>query len=201
VAVIPFTLVVNNDLKGKVNNLTSAQIKQIYTGQATNWQQFGGPAEQITTVARPTSSGTRAVFDKYVLGAGTVEQPTTLLTQDTSGAVETAIAATPGSIGYLAVSYVANQGAAQTAPICIDGHDATAANINNGSYNFWSIEHAYTKGNATGAAKAFLQFAESSPVQTTDVPGLNFLQISSVSSSAITLHTVAGAPAPESFYS
>jgi phosphate transport system substrate-binding protein len=198
VAALPFTLITNNDLKGKVNNLTTAQIKQIYTGQATNWQQFGGPAEPITTVARPTSSGTRAVFDTYILGAGTVEQPTTLLTQDTSGAVETAVAATPGSIGYLAASYVANQGAGQAAPICIDGHDATAANINNGSYNFWSIEHAYTKGPATGAAKAFLQFAVSSAVQTTDVPGLNFLQLSSVSSTAIQAHTPANSPTPGS---
>jgi phosphate transport system substrate-binding protein len=200
VAVIPFTVVTNNDLKGKVNNLTSAQITQIFTGQVTNWQQLGGPTEPITTVGRPSSSGTRATFDKYVLG-GATETPSQPLTQDTSGAVVSAVAATPGSIGYLAASYVVAQGAGQTAPICIDGFDAQAKNINAGSYKFWSIEHAYTKGSASGDAKAFLQFAESSDVQTKDVPSLGFLQITTVAASAIQSHTPSGAPAPESLSS
>lgn len=197
VAVVPFTLVTNNDLKGKVNNLTTEQITQIFTGQVTNWQQLGGPTEPITTVGRPTSSGTRATFDKYVL-KGATETPTQPLTQDTNGAVETAVAATPGAVGYIGVSYAIGQGAGQTAPICIDGYAATSENVNAGKYQYWSIEHAYTKGNAAGNAKAFLQFAVSSDVQTKDVPSLGYFTISSVPASVIATHTPSGAPTPES---
>jgi phosphate transport system substrate-binding protein len=197
VAVVPFTLVTNNDLKNTVDNLTSAQIQGIYTGTYTNWSQLGGPSEAITVVNRPASSGTRATFKKYVLNNQT-EIAGNTLTQDTSGAVETAVAATPGSIGYLAESYVVGQGAGQTAPICIDGYDAESTNINSGKYQFWSIEHAYTKGPAAGAPKALIQYVLSSDFQTKDVLTDGYFQISSVPASVISGHTPSGAPAPES---
>src|SRR5215469_2922975 len=45
VAAVVFALVTNNDLAGKVDNLTLAQIQDIYTGVDTNWSQVGGPSE------------------------------------------------------------------------------------------------------------------------------------------------------------
>ncbi len=197
VAVVRFTLATNNDLKGKVDNLTTAQIIGIYTGQYTNWSQIGGPSEPITVINRPTSSGTRATFKKYVLN-NTAEAAGTTLTQDTSGAVAQAIAGTPGAIGYIGASFVIGQGAGQIAPICIDGYDAQAKNINSGNYKFWGIEHAYTKGPASGNAKEFLKYVLSSDFQSKDVITLGYSKISDVSASAISSHTPSGAPAPES---
>jgi phosphate transport system substrate-binding protein len=196
VELLPFTLVTNNDLKGKVNNLTLPQVKLIFQGIDTNWSQVGGPNEPITAVARPTSSGTRSLFDTYIL-AGETEMAAQTLQQDTSGAVESAVAATPGSIGYLAASYVIGQGAGQTAPICIDGYDATQQNIDGGKYQFFGIEHAYTKGPAAGNAKAFLQYAQSSAVQQADVLTTGGFPISGVPASVLASHTPTGAPAPE----
>jgi phosphate transport system substrate-binding protein len=199
VMLLPFTLVTNNDLSGKVDNLTTAQIKQIYSGQYTNWQQVGGPNEPITAVARPTSSGTRSLFDTYILqlAKGTSETASQTLQQDTSGAVESAVAATPGSIGYLAASYVVGQGAGQTSPICIDGADATQQNIDAGKYQYFGIEHAYTKGPAAGNAKAIITYAQSSAVQQADVLSTGGFPISGVSASVLASHTPSGAPAPE----
>ncbi|HEV7127788.1 MAG TPA: phosphate ABC transporter substrate-binding protein [Ktedonobacterales bacterium] len=197
VAVVAFTLVTNNDLKGKVNNLTVDQIKQIYTGQISNWSQLGGPNEQISVVNRPTASGTRATFKVYVLG-GTSESAGTTLTQDTTGAVATAVGNTPGAIGYVATGFVTGQYSTLVAPICIGGYAASAKNIGAGNYQFWGIEHAYTKGPASGAAKALLQYAVSSSVQQSDLPRLSYLQASSLSASALASHTPTGAPAPES---
>jgi phosphate transport system substrate-binding protein len=179
-----------------VDNLTDLQIVAIYTGADTNWSQVGGPNEPITIINRPTSSGTRATFKKYVLG-GQTEAAGTTLTQDTSGAVVTAVNSTPGSIGYLAASYVIGQGAGQTAPICIDGVDAEAKNIISGSYKFWSVEHAYTKGPATGNAKAFLLYTLSSDFQSKDVATLGYYQIGQVPANVIITHTPSGAPTPE----
>jgi phosphate transport system substrate-binding protein len=200
VAVVAFTLVVNSDLTGKVGNLTSSQIQQIYSGQVTNWSQIGGPSENITVINRPTSSGTRGTFDKYVL-KGTKESAGTTLTQDTTGAVFQAVNSTPGAIGYVSTGFVTGS-AAQGAPspICIDGFKANATDIDAGNYQFWNIEHAYTKGPASGNAKAFLQYAESSAVQNADLAALNFYQISKIPQSATSTHLESGAPAPESFY-
>jgi len=200
VAAVVFTLVVNNDLNGKVNNLTKEQIKGIYTGKYTNWSQLGGPNEAVTVINRPLTSGTRATFKQFVLD-GTNETAGTTLTQDNTGAVAQSVSQTPGSIGYVSIGFAASQQyASQLTPICIGGAKPTATDVNSGSYPFWNIEHAYTKGPATGAVKALLQYVESSAVQKNDLLAQSYLPVSSVAPSAIAAHTPTGAPAPESFY-
>jgi phosphate transport system substrate-binding protein len=196
VAAVVFTLVTNVDLANKVSDLSKDQIKQIFNGTITNWSAVGGPSEPITLITRPSSSGTRATFTKYVLD-GTSEKAGQQLTQETSGALLAAIKGTPGSIGYVSLSFVAAN-SADVNPLCIDHAKATAADVNSGKYNFWGIEHAYTKGPASGAAKAFLQFILSDAVQTNDLLKLNYLTLKSVSASALQAHSVSGAPAPES---
>lgn len=200
VAVVAFTLVVSNDIASKVQNLTTQQIKDIYTGVDTNWSQIGGPNEAITVVNRPSNSGTRGTFEKYVLGSKN-EVPGNTLTQDNTGAVFQAVTSTPGSIGYVATGFVTTSSAANApAPICIDGYKADATDINSGNYKFWNIEHAYTKGPATGAVKALLQYVESDQVQNNDVPSLNYFKVAAINQTAIQSHTESGAPTPESFY-
>jgi phosphate transport system substrate-binding protein len=194
VAVVIFTLAVNKDLAGTVQNLTTAQIQAIFSGQDTNWSAVGGPSEPIVTISRPTTSGTRATFKQYVMGSAT---ESTTGTADNTGAVAQEIAQTPGAIGYIATSF-ALKSPNDIAPICIDGGKPTLTDINAGNYHFWNIEHAYTKGPATGAAKAFLQYILSDQVQKNDLLKLDFAQISSVTSAAIATHTPSGAPAPES---
>ena len=195
IAAVVFTLVTNNDLQGKVDNLTSAQIVSIYTGQYTNWSQVGGPNENITIINRPSSSGTRATFKKYVLN-GATEAAGDTLTQDTTGAVIQAVQTTQGAIGYVSLSFV-SQDAGMVSPICIDGAKPTATDLDSGKYKFWGIEHAYTKGPASGLAKTFLQYTLSSPIQQNDLLSLDYLPLSTVSAAAIASHTVSGAPAPE----
>lgn len=201
VGAVVFTLVVNNDLTGRVGNLTTKQIQDIYTGVDTNWSQLGGPNEAITVVNRPTTSGTRATFDTYVLGPGVSESAGSTLSEDNTGAVAQAISQTPGSIGYVSIGFASSsQYAHQVTPICIDGAKAIAEDVNSGAYKFWGIEHAYTKGPATGAAKALLQYVESAEVQRNDLLALSYLPISSVAPSALKAHTPSGAPEAESFY-
>jgi phosphate transport system substrate-binding protein len=196
VAAVAFTMIVNNDLQGKVGNLTTDQITKIFTGVASNWSEFGGPTEPITAVIRPTGSGTRATFKKYVLNNAD-DTAGTAVSQDNTGAVVAAVKATPGAIGYVASGFVTGANSGDATPICIDGYKATATDINAGNYKFWGIEHAYTNGPATGAAKALLQYTLSDDVQKNDVPRLNFYPLSAISASAKAAHTPSGAPAPE----
>ena len=196
VAVVAFTLVVNNDLKGKVDNLTSDQIKKIFTGQVTNWSQLGGPNLLISVVNRPPTSGTRATFDKWVL-EGTKETAGATLTQDNTGAVAQAVKSTPGSIGYISTGFVTGPNKGDISPICINGAKAVASDISSGTYKFWGIEHMYTKGPANPYAKALMQYILSDQVQKNDLIRLSYIPIGSVSSSAISAHTPSGAPTPE----
>ncbi|MBS6117101.1 MAG: NFACT family protein, partial [Clostridiales bacterium] len=50
-----------------LTDLTKEQLISIFTGETKNWSEVGGPDEEIVLVTRPTSSGTRATFQKYAL--------------------------------------------------------------------------------------------------------------------------------------
>jgi phosphate transport system substrate-binding protein len=196
VAVVPFTLVVSQDISSQVENLTTQQIKAIYAGNTTNWSQVGGPNEPINVIVRTKPSGTRATFDKFVVNdtEQANDEPAGAQTADTTGELVTDISNSNGAIGYTGTSFVLNHAqSGKIFPICIDGFGATKDNINSGKYTFWNIEHAYTKGTpaAGSLTDTFLQYINSSAFQNEDLASLGFLKVSELSSQALATH-----PAP-----
>ncbi len=149
--------------------MTGDQVISIWTGKVTNWKDVGGNDLKITIINRPASSGTRATFKKYAL-KGASEAQGLALTEDSTGAVAKAINDTPGAVGYLGLAYfLTNKDLKQ---IKFNGKDAVAANFSDDSYPIWSYGHMYTKGEATGLAKAFIDYILSDDIQTTLVPQL-----------------------------
>jgi phosphate transport system substrate-binding protein len=196
VAVVPFTLVVSQDISSQVENLTTQQIKDIYAGNITNWSQVGGPNEPITVVVRTRTSGTRATFDKFVVNDAkqTNDEPAGAQTADSTAELVTDISNSYGAIGYTGTSFVLNHAqSGKIFPICIDGFGATRGNINSGKYTFWNIEHAYTNGPASGLTATFLQYILSAPFQNADLASLGFLKVTELSSHATATHPT---PAP-----
>ncbi|HBK03096.1 MAG TPA: phosphate ABC transporter phosphate-binding protein, partial [Clostridiales bacterium] len=49
-----------------VEDLTIAQIADIYTGKITNWSEVGGNDSQIVLIGREAGSGTRGGFEEIV---------------------------------------------------------------------------------------------------------------------------------------
>jgi phosphate transport system substrate-binding protein len=193
VAVVPFTLVVSQDISSQVENLTTQQIKGIYAGAITNWIQVGGPNEPITVVVRTKTSGTRATFDKFILNDSKQlnDEPADAQTADSTGELVTDISNSRGAIGYTSSSFVLNQAqAGKIFPICIDGFGATKDSINAGKYTFWNIEHAYTKGTPDPGSLigAFMQYIKSAQFQNMDLASLGFLKVSELSDAAKATH-------------
>jgi phosphate transport system substrate-binding protein len=193
VAVVPFTLVVSQDISSQVENLTTQQIKDIYAGNITNWSQVGGPNEPITVIVRTKTSGTRATFDKFVVNDAKQanDEPADAQTADSTAELVTDISNSYGAIGYTGTSFVLNH--AQTGkifPICIDGYGATRDYINSGKYTFWNIEHAYTKGAPVSGSltDAFVQYIKSPAFQDADLASLGFLKVNELSSDALATH-------------
>lgn len=153
VAVVSFGVVVNP--KAGVKNLSTAQIRQIFSGKVTNWNQAGGANQPITIINRPRSSGTRAVFVQKVMGG---QQPTESgLTQDSSGTVATMVAQTPGAASYLAMGYVKP---GQQVAVSIDGVSPADSNIQSGKYPYWAYEHMLTNGQPTAAIAGFINYVK-----------------------------------------
>ncbi len=158
-----------------ITNLTTAQEKSIWTGAVTNWKDVGGPDLPIVLILRPTSSGTRATFKKVVLG-GASEANGQALTEDSNGAVTTAITKTPGSTSVIGFAYY-QQNKAKLVAFQLDGVEASVANMANGTYVLSAIGHMYTKGAPTGLTGAFLDYMLSDAVQKSLIPSLFYAPI------------------------
>ena len=156
VCVVTMAPIVNNDVKeGGVEDLTKQQLIDIFTGKTTNWKEVGGPDESIVLVTRPTSSGTRATFQKYALD-GNEEASNTSMETDDSGVLLQNVKDTKGAIGYVALSYLT--GDAGVATVAIDGAEPTLENTYAGKYPVWTFEHMYTKGEPDEVVSAFLDY-------------------------------------------
>ncbi|MDG0808248.1 PstS family phosphate ABC transporter substrate-binding protein [Cohnella rhizosphaerae] len=171
VAVVSIAAVSNKDVG--VDNLTKAQLVDIFTGKVTNWKDVGGKDQKIVLVNRPASSGTRATFENFALGAKSEDLPDSI-TEDASGTVRKLVSETPGAIGYLALSYLDDSIQA----LKYEGVEPTAENVASGTYPVWAYEHMYTKGEPEGAVKAFLDYMLSDEIQGTDVKDLGYIPVS-----------------------
>jgi phosphate transport system substrate-binding protein len=168
-------MVNNKDITG-VTNLTTQQATDIWTGKITNWKDVGGPDEGIVLVLRPESSGTRATFKKIVLN-GATEAAGQALTEDSNGAVIEAVKTTPGSTSVVGFAFYQSNKDAVTG-LALDGTDATVDNMVNDSYKLQAFGHMYTKGEATGLSKSFIDYLLSPDVQSTLLPTLFYAPVS-----------------------
>jgi phosphate transport system substrate-binding protein len=155
VAVIGFSVVVNPE--SGVTGLTKKQIQDIFSGKVTNWKDVGGKDLAITVINRPSSSGTRAVFVKTLMGTATLDQATS--TEDATGTVVQKVKQTPGAVSY--ASFSGTHGKSGITEISIDGAMANEDDVTAGKYPFWSYEHMYTNGAPTTEQSRFLAFLSS----------------------------------------
>ena len=144
-------IVANPDVN--VDNLTIEQIKGIFGGTITNWQEVGGDDQNIIVASREEGSGTRAAFEEMVLGEDVVITETAIL-QPSNGAIRTTISTTPYAIGYLSFGYLDDTVKA----ISVEGVVPTEANASNGTYPIVRPLNLVTFGEPTGAIKDFIDF-------------------------------------------
>ena len=154
-----------------VTNVTLEELQGIFTGEITNWKELGGKDLPITVLNRSSGSGTRATFEKWVLEEGMksiVSQE-----QESSGTVRQIVANTPGTISYVAFSYVNEDVEA----LSINGIEPTNENVNSNDWIIWSYEHMYTNGEPTGLTKDFMDYMLSDEIQDNLIGALGYIPI------------------------
>jgi phosphate transport system substrate-binding protein len=163
-------VVTNKDVTG-VTNLTTQQNIDIWTGKTTNWKDVGGPDLPIVLIFRPQSSGTRATFLKLVLGGAKEATGGQTVTEDSNGAVTTAVTKTNGAVSVIGFSYYNDP---NNKPLLnglqLDGVDATIANVGSGTYKLAADGNLYTLGQPSGLTTSFLDFMMGPEVQGTIIP-------------------------------
>jgi phosphate transport system substrate-binding protein len=154
VAVVGFSVIVNP--ASGVTGLTKAQIQDIFSGKVTNWKDVGGKDQAITVINRPSSSGTRAVFIKTLMGNAVLDQSTS--TEDATGTVVQKVKQTAGAVSYASFSGTHNK--TGVTEVKIDGAMPNDEDVEGGKYPFWSYEHMYTNGPPTPEVSGFLFFLQ-----------------------------------------
>jgi phosphate transport system substrate-binding protein len=135
-----------------VDGLTADQVREIFSGEITNWSEVGGSSTPIIVVAREEGSGTRAAFEELVMGEDLICLDAIL--QPSNGAVRTTVSTTPGSIAFLSFGYLDSSVSA----LEIDGAAPTPANAANGSYPIVRPLNMITLGAPTGAVAEWISF-------------------------------------------
>jgi phosphate transport system substrate-binding protein len=170
-------MVTNKDVTG-VTNLTTQQATDIWTGKVTNWKDVGGPDMPIVLIFRPQSSGTRATFRALVLKGATEATGGQTLTEDSNGAVTTAVTKTDGATSVIGFAYYNDPA---NKPLLnglqLDGVDATLANMTAGTYTLSAPGHMYTNGQPDGLTAAFLDYMLGPDVQGTLIPSLSYAPV------------------------
>lgn len=169
VAVVGIAAAINPNVG--ITDISKEDLIKIFTGKITNWKDVGGKDQKIVLVNRPDSSGTRAVFNKFGLDGAT---PAEGITEDSSNTVKKILKETEGAVGYLAFSYFTDD---SVKALSVDGVEAKEENVQAGKFPIWAYQHSYTKGEATGLGKSFLDYVMSDDIQSTLLKEQGYLPV------------------------
>ena len=125
VALDGIAIIVNKD--SKVADLTVDQLKQMFTGEITNWSEVGGDDGEIVLIGREAGSGTRDGFESIVDVKDSCKYAQELTA---TGAVISAVEANPLAIGYASLSAVGDT----VAMVTVEGVECSEDTVKDGSY-------------------------------------------------------------------
>jgi phosphate transport system substrate-binding protein len=130
IAIDGIAVVLNN--ANPVANLTMDQIKDIYTGKTTRWEQLGSSANGktggIAVISREPGSGTRGAFEELLkfqdqLVKGAIEF-------DGTGAIKAEVSRNADAVGYISLGSVDSS----IKSLNVGGVAASTANVVSGTY-------------------------------------------------------------------
>lgn len=162
-------IIVNRD--NPVDELTSAQVRDIFAGRITNWSEVGGEDRPIGLVNRDEASGTREAFFKIVMEEEPFDMSAAVLPG--TGQVRSVVAEAPGAVGYISYGFVTEN----VKVVAVDGVLPSEETILAGTYPVQRTLHFFTKGEPEGLAAEFIEFVLSDVVQGSLVPDAGFTPI------------------------
>ncbi|MCL2138005.1 MAG: phosphate ABC transporter substrate-binding protein [Treponema sp.] len=130
IAIDGIAVIINN--ANPVNSLSTDQIKDIYTGAVTRWEELGASANgktgSIAVVSREPGSGTRGAFEEILkfqdqLVRGAIEF-------DGTGAIKAEVSRNVDAVGYISLGSLDSGIKA----LNVDGVAATTENVVAGTY-------------------------------------------------------------------
>ena len=161
--------------KVTVDNLTTDQVKDIFTGKITNWSQVGGADAPIVVVVRDKASGTREMFDEKALGHkkdAPVEPVASAIECNANGLVRETVASKDGAIGYISSGYV-------NSSVKVVKYNSVAPSVQTAKDKTYTLSrylYLITKGKASGAVQGYIDYVLSDDFQN-DIVAMEYIPI------------------------
>ena len=142
-----FVFLVNKD--NPVDTLTLAQIRDIYAGRITNWQEVGGNDQAIMAFQRPENSGSQTGMLDLVLGADEIMAAPTEKIVAEMGELIDAVASydnAKNAIGYSYYYYATDMWLNDEVKLlAVDGVAPDKTTISDGTYPITTAYYAVTR--------------------------------------------------------
>ena len=136
----------------RVEGLTKAQIKDIFSGKIANWKEVGGADAPISLYVREDGSGTRETFEERALDKGASAAAANVV--NSNGAMKTAIGQDPNAIGYVGIGHLDKS----IKGISVDGMAPSQENAASGQYTVTRLLYMNTKGEPQGITRGFVDY-------------------------------------------
>lgn len=138
-----------------VNDLSRAQLKDIYSGKITNWKDVGGEDSAIVVVGRDTSSGTYGTWQEMIMDAGDKARVTPKAQAvASSGAMLSTVAGNKNAIGYDGIGYINDTVKA----LAVDGVKGTPESAKDGSFPLARNLYMFTDGWPKAEVLSFINY-------------------------------------------
>ncbi len=144
-----------------VKNLTTEDIKGIYSGSITNWKQLGGTQAKIVLLDRPEDESAKRLLRKHYLGKDLKNSPEAVVLRK-EGELIQAIQSTPYSIGAFSLAHaISNK--LPVNRLSLNGVEPTRENVKAGKYPMVRTISIVWHKNPLEATQELIQYISSPP--------------------------------------
>jgi phosphate transport system substrate-binding protein len=143
-----------------LGNLTQKQVTSIFTGKTKAWSEVPGATATgpIEVFSRTSVAGVLTSFKSLLLEGKSVESSAT--EESSEGLMKQEVESHPSSIGFLS-NYNANKGGLNS--VEFNGIACNQTTAASGQYAGVAVFFEVTKGTASGASAAFINWIDDSP--------------------------------------
>jgi phosphate transport system substrate-binding protein len=149
----PVVFVVHPDMEG-IDNITTKQIIDIYSGKITNWSQLGGKPGKIYPITREAGDSCLRVVTKFIPEFADVANVVAKVVYSTPETVQT-LEEHKKTIGYTTLTAIAGT---KLRVLKFDGIEASAENVLNEKCKLTVPYAIVYKSEPRGLAKRFVDF-------------------------------------------
>lgn len=139
-----------------IRELTTEQVRDIYSGRFGNWKELGGADLPIVVLDRNEDESAKIVFRKHVLGSS-LEVTSSAAVLSFEPEMISALSSTPGAVGYFSLGAAVHQHVPVDV-VALDGVKPSVETVRSGEYRMVRPLGIVTRPDADAAVRAFVQW-------------------------------------------